>query len=163
MSVGLQILYEDNHLLAVYKPAGLLSQGDRTGDITALDRVTIAPSGSVDGDITAPRISIADGARFKGKIDMEGPGSSPRAGSTQPAKQAFEATKTVRTSGINHRRVVAVTDQTHVTKNVQVTRCVEILIGSADAQNDRNTIQTWIEADFNGRSARVRKTERFPK
>jgi 23S rRNA pseudouridine1911/1915/1917 synthase len=33
----LQILLEDNHLLAVVKPAGLLVQGDRTGDPTLLD------------------------------------------------------------------------------------------------------------------------------
>lgn len=31
------LLYEDNHLLAVYKPSGLLVQGDRTGDICLLD------------------------------------------------------------------------------------------------------------------------------
>ena len=33
----LQILYEDNHLLAVYKPAGVLAQGDESGDPTLLD------------------------------------------------------------------------------------------------------------------------------
>jgi 23S rRNA pseudouridine1911/1915/1917 synthase len=33
----LDILYEDNHLLAVSKPANLLVQGDRTGDVTLLD------------------------------------------------------------------------------------------------------------------------------
>ena len=31
------VLYEDNHLLAVYKPSGLLVQGDRTGDECLLD------------------------------------------------------------------------------------------------------------------------------
>jgi 23S rRNA pseudouridine1911/1915/1917 synthase len=31
------VLYADNHLLAVYKPAGLLIQGDRTGDISLFD------------------------------------------------------------------------------------------------------------------------------
>lgn len=31
------VIYEDNHLLAVYKPSGLLVQGDRTGDICLLD------------------------------------------------------------------------------------------------------------------------------
>jgi 23S rRNA pseudouridine1911/1915/1917 synthase len=36
--VQLTILYEDNHLLAVSKPAGLLVQGDRTGDPTVLDQ-----------------------------------------------------------------------------------------------------------------------------
>jgi len=32
----LHVIYEDNHLLAVAKPAGLLVQGDRTGDVTLL-------------------------------------------------------------------------------------------------------------------------------
>ena len=34
---ALQILHEDNHLLAVCKPAGLLVQGDRSGDESLLD------------------------------------------------------------------------------------------------------------------------------
>ena len=34
--MNLPILYVDNHLLAVNKPAGLLSQGDSTGDVTVL-------------------------------------------------------------------------------------------------------------------------------
>lgn len=31
------VIYEDNHLLAVYKPSGLLVQGDHTGDVCLLD------------------------------------------------------------------------------------------------------------------------------
>jgi 23S rRNA pseudouridine1911/1915/1917 synthase len=31
------VFYSDNHLLAVYKPAGLLVQGDRSGDVCLLD------------------------------------------------------------------------------------------------------------------------------
>jgi 23S rRNA pseudouridine1911/1915/1917 synthase len=31
------VLYEDNHLLVLYKPAGLLVQGDQTGDVSLLD------------------------------------------------------------------------------------------------------------------------------
>ena len=31
------VLYVDNHLLAVYKPSGLLVQGDHTGDVCLLD------------------------------------------------------------------------------------------------------------------------------
>ena len=45
--------------------------GHVTGNITADDKVEIAPSGSVHGDVKAPRVSIADGATFKGSIDME--------------------------------------------------------------------------------------------
>jgi len=37
MKTQLEILYEDNHLLGVLKPGGLLTQGDRTGDETALE------------------------------------------------------------------------------------------------------------------------------
>lgn len=36
-ALAIQILHEDNHILAVLKPAGLLTQGDKTGDATALD------------------------------------------------------------------------------------------------------------------------------
>ena len=45
--------------------------GEVVGNITADDKVEIAPSGSVEGDIRAPRVSIADGAKFKGSIDMD--------------------------------------------------------------------------------------------
>jgi 23S rRNA pseudouridine1911/1915/1917 synthase len=31
------VVFEDNHLLVVYKPAGLLSQGDETGEVNLLD------------------------------------------------------------------------------------------------------------------------------
>lgn len=37
--MNLQVLYEDNHLIAVYKPAGVLAQGDDTGDPTLMDEV----------------------------------------------------------------------------------------------------------------------------
>jgi 23S rRNA pseudouridine1911/1915/1917 synthase len=33
----LRVLYEDNHLIAVHKPAGVLVQGDRSGDPTLMD------------------------------------------------------------------------------------------------------------------------------
>jgi 23S rRNA pseudouridine1911/1915/1917 synthase len=35
----LKILYEDNHIIAVNKPAGMLVQGDKTGDETLGDIV----------------------------------------------------------------------------------------------------------------------------
>ncbi len=51
--------------------------GEVVGDIVAHDKVEIAESGSVRGDITAPRVVLADGSRLKGSIDMEGkPGDS---------------------------------------------------------------------------------------
>jgi len=35
----IKVLYEDNHIIAVYKPAGVLTQGDRTGDRSLMDDV----------------------------------------------------------------------------------------------------------------------------
>ena len=35
----MKVLYEDNHLIAVFKPAGVLVQGDETGDVCLMDDV----------------------------------------------------------------------------------------------------------------------------
>jgi cytoskeletal protein CcmA (bactofilin family) len=45
--------------------------GEVTGNVTASDKVDIREDGSVDGDITAPRVAIAEGAHFRGSIDMQ--------------------------------------------------------------------------------------------
>ncbi len=44
--------------------------GKIRGNITATDRVDIRAEGSLGGDVTAARISIEDGAFFKGGIDI---------------------------------------------------------------------------------------------
>lgn len=44
--------------------------GKVIGDVQASDRVEVAPSGGLEGDIAAPRVVIAEGAFFKGRIDM---------------------------------------------------------------------------------------------
>lgn len=46
-------------------------QGHVTGDISATERVDIRDNGSVDGDLVSPRVAIADGAHFRGSIDMQ--------------------------------------------------------------------------------------------
>jgi len=48
--------------------------GKLVGNIKAGEKVEVAASGSMEGDITAPRVILADGASFKGSIDMEGRG-----------------------------------------------------------------------------------------
>jgi 23S rRNA pseudouridine1911/1915/1917 synthase len=37
--MSLKVLYEDNHLIAVFKPAGVLVQGDKTNDPCLMDDV----------------------------------------------------------------------------------------------------------------------------
>ena len=60
----------------------IIVQGEVTGDITATERVDIRDNGSVDGDLSAPRVAIADGAHFRGSIDMQRQGAKPE---TKPA------------------------------------------------------------------------------
>jgi len=36
---SIKVLYEDNHIIAVVKPAGLLTQGDRSGEESLMDEV----------------------------------------------------------------------------------------------------------------------------
>lgn len=45
--------------------------GEVNGNVTATDKVSIRENGSVDGDITAPRVAIAEGAHFRGSVDMQ--------------------------------------------------------------------------------------------
>lgn len=44
--------------------------GAMTGNVVAGDKVEIRASGSVTGDIAAPRLAIADGGRLNGRIEM---------------------------------------------------------------------------------------------
>jgi len=41
------------------------------GDIFASERVCIRKSAQVNGNVTAPRVSLEDGAKFKGSIEMD--------------------------------------------------------------------------------------------
>src|ERR1700730_7741844 len=45
--------------------------GEVTGNVTASDKVDIRDAGSVDGDIISPRVAIAEGAHFRGSVDMQ--------------------------------------------------------------------------------------------
>ena len=53
--------------------------GKVRGNITATDRVDIRSEGALTGDVTAARISIEDGAFFKGGIDIKKPDAKPGA------------------------------------------------------------------------------------
>lgn len=46
--------------------------GSVQGNISASDRVELKSGGKLVGDVRAPRILIADGASFKGNINMQG-------------------------------------------------------------------------------------------
>jgi cytoskeletal protein CcmA (bactofilin family) len=45
--------------------------GEVTGNVTASEKVDLRDNGSIDGDIASPRVAIAEGAHFRGSIDMQ--------------------------------------------------------------------------------------------
>lgn len=66
--------------------------GELKGKIIADDRVEIAATGTMLGEVMAPRVVLADGAKFKGSIDMDAkagaaaqPAAAKPAGTPAPA------------------------------------------------------------------------------
>ena len=45
-------------------------EGKLTGDVSADDRVELVASATVDGNLKAPKIVVAEGAKFRGSVDM---------------------------------------------------------------------------------------------
>jgi cytoskeletal protein CcmA (bactofilin family) len=73
-------IFLDGHALTVGSSAKLTSEihagevvvnGEAIGNIDARGRVEITKDGSIIGDISCARISIEDGAHFKGRIEID--------------------------------------------------------------------------------------------
>ena len=69
--------------------------GEVIGNIEATEKVAIRNEGTVEGDIKAPRVAIAEGAKFRGGIDMQQQAppanrsrSEPKAGGGESGKPA---------------------------------------------------------------------------
>ena len=62
--------------------------GEVTGNVTASDKVDIRDNGSVDGDIVSPRGAVAEGAHFRGSIDMQRKPGQAAQGSAKPEARA---------------------------------------------------------------------------
>jgi cytoskeletal protein CcmA (bactofilin family) len=60
--------------------------GEVTGDIVGIEKVVVTKTGRVHGNIVGPRVTLEDGAKFKGSIDMDPTGADRAAG--KPASAA---------------------------------------------------------------------------
>ena len=65
--------------------------GEVRGDLTGTEKVVISRTGNVHGNIVAPRMTLEDGAIFKGSIDMD-PGDPVKAKPAAPVKKTVEKT-----------------------------------------------------------------------
>ncbi len=63
-------------------------EGEVEGNLFGEEQLVLRQSSTVRGNITAPRVSLEDGANFKGSIDM-----SPKAKSAEVARTRPEAPK----------------------------------------------------------------------
>ncbi len=68
--------------------------GKVRGNMTASDRVDIRGEGSLTGDVVAQRISIEDGAYFKGGIDIRKPGQKANGEAKETSAPATASTET---------------------------------------------------------------------
>lgn len=66
--------------------------GQVTGDISGAEKVIISKSGTVKGNIVAPRVTLEDGAKFKGSIDMDPSDAKPAASSKPSLKSSSGST-----------------------------------------------------------------------
>ena len=62
--------------------------GEVNGNVTATEKVDIRDGGSVDGDIISPRVAIAEGAHFRGSVDMQRKGAPLATVAAAPQKAA---------------------------------------------------------------------------
>jgi len=107
--------------------------GKVRGNLTASDRVDIRNEGSLTGDVVAQRISIEDGAFFKGGIDIRKPGQS--ADNRKP--NSLEASMAKAKAGR--------------TCNDVTLRCVE-LAGSV-GYSEHELLEKWAGVEVKGTSA----------
>lgn len=82
----------NGHVAASITAREVVVLGKVRGNVTATDRVDIRAEGALTGDVAAARISIEDGAFFKGGIDIRKADAKPVAvnnsNSTETAKVA---------------------------------------------------------------------------
>ena len=69
------VVGRNGHVGANISAREVVILGKVNGNINATDRVDIRNEGSLTGDVVAQRISIEDGAYFKGGIDIRKPGN----------------------------------------------------------------------------------------
>lgn len=64
------IVGPEGRVNAAIHAVNIIIQGRVIGDVTASNRVELAPSALLQGNIRSPRLSIAETAKFKGSVDM---------------------------------------------------------------------------------------------
>lgn len=72
---------KEGQINATVTARAIFVEGSVEGDLKSEEQVVVQSSGNVRGNIVAPRVTLEDGCKFKGSIDMDvEPGSSRASG-----------------------------------------------------------------------------------
>lgn len=80
-------------VVATVQARDVVVSGVVVGNVTAEDSVTLNAGAKLVGDITAPRVIVADGATFAGNVAMGGEPPAPRKERRQAARRPAPASK----------------------------------------------------------------------
>lgn len=69
-SDGLVIVGKSGRVTAEIHAREVIIRGEVTGNVTGMEKVEIIPMGVLNGNIVSQRVVLAEGAIFKGNIDM---------------------------------------------------------------------------------------------
>lgn len=85
-------------------------EGTVTGDLVAKTSVVVTETSQINGNIFAPNVTLREGARFNGKIDMSGKdraaAKAPESASRDDSGTVDEARKTAGKAGTDEERAV---------------------------------------------------------
>ncbi|HCO60738.1 MAG TPA: polymer-forming cytoskeletal protein, partial [Porticoccaceae bacterium] len=90
------VIGQSGHINANMSANIIRVDGEVKGDINGQEKVIVSKTGRVKGNIVAPRVTLEDGAKFKGSIDMD-PGGL-ETSTTHMEKPGSSLTKT---KGVN--------------------------------------------------------------
>lgn len=63
---------KDGRVNATVNAKSIRVDGAVEGELRGKEQIVVTHSGNVNGNLVAPRVTLEDGCRFKGAIDMEG-------------------------------------------------------------------------------------------
>lgn len=69
-SDGTVVIGKSGQVIADIKAREIIIKGEVTGNVTGIEKVEIIPLGILNGNIVSQRVVLAEGAVFKGNIDM---------------------------------------------------------------------------------------------
>ncbi len=83
------------------KAKSVIVLGTVRGNVRATERIELREKGSIDGDIVAPRVAMAEGSHFRGSIDMNGASASASTAvaSVKPEKHAHSTSRQAAVAG----------------------------------------------------------------